>query len=184
MVREVEGRRKLRSKMSLSNLMEFEKEVINHSEVLINTPIGVGQPMIKDYTLHCIISDKESIDWMEQIYNKHKNYLAYMVILPYMNVGFGAKHPKKVDWNHFDKFLNSNHKSGQIAIGANGWNFLVKNSKKYNIPIFDPELFSKYICLDDNLSTYNNSFDMKPVPFIPGEGFELGHARTEFPSCD
>lgn len=30
----------------------------------------------------------------------------------------------------------------------------------------------------------SNSFDMKPVPFIPGEGFELGHARTDFPACD
>lgn len=136
------------------------------------------------FNLHCIISDKESINWTEHIYNKYKDYLAYMVILPYMNVGFGAKHPKKVDWNYFEKFLDKYHQSGQIAIGANGWNFLVKNSTKYNIPIFDPELFSKYICLDDNLSTYNNSFDMKPVPFIPGEGFELGHARTDFPACD
>lgn len=95
-----------------------------------------------------------------------------------------AKHPKKIDWSYFENFLDKYHKSGKIAIGANGWNFLVKNAKKYSINLYSPEILSKYLHLDDKLSTYNNSFDMNPVPFIPGEGFELGHARTEFPSCD
>ena len=136
------------------------------------------------FNLHCIVSDRESIDKMEKIYNEYEDNLAYLVVLPYMNVGFAAKHPKKIDWSYFENFLDKYHKSGKIAIGANGWNFLVKNAKKYSINLYSPEILSKYLHLDDKLSTYNNSFDMNPVPFIPGEGFELGHARTEFPSCD
>ncbi len=76
------------------------------------------------FNLHCIVSDKESVDKMEKISNEYSGNLAYLVVLPYMNVGFAAKYPKKIDWGYFEKFLDKYHKAGKIAIGANGWNFL------------------------------------------------------------
>lgn len=155
-----------------------------HTEKYWRKAIKLVQEANLPMNIHFIISDRESIDEMNKIWQEYKEKTDYLVVLPYMNVGFGAKFPKKVDWNYFSEFLDREHQSGKIAIGANGWNFLVKNAKKYKIQLHEPENFSKYIHLDDNLSTYNNSFDMKPVPFIPGEGFELGHARMDFPSCE
>lgn len=156
----------------------------HHTEKYWRKAVKMIQESKIGMNLHCIISDKESIDWMDKIWQENKDKTDYLVVLPHMNVGFGAKIPKKVDWEYFTKFLDREHLSGQIAIGANGYKFLEKNAKRYKLNLYEPELFSKYLHLDDNLSTYNNSFDMKPVPFIPGEGFELGHARTNFPACD
>lgn len=134
--------------------------------------------------LHFIISDKESIDWMEKIYHEYEDIVEYVVMLPYMNVGLAANYPKKVDWQSFEAFMDREFAKGKIALGANAYSWMKKVAKRYKIQLYEPELFSKYIHLDDNMSTFNNSFSMMPVKYVPGEGFELGKSRDDFPEFD
>lgn len=129
---------------------------------------------------HIIISDKESIDFLDSVYKEYSGKVEYFVLLPYMNVGFAAKNPKQLDYTYLEEWMDRNYKTGDIAVGANFYDWLVKNQNRYSLSLYPPEIMSKYVILDDNISLYNNSFEMKPVPYTLEDGCELGHARTNF----
>ena len=80
----------------------------------------------------------------------------------------------------FEKFVDSVYKDGRIAFGANFYNFLCKNQKKYKVSLYSPEIVSKYLILDDRMGVYNNSFEKVSVNFNPSTGCEIGKVRTEF----
>jgi MoaA/NifB/PqqE/SkfB family radical SAM enzyme len=130
--------------------------------------------------VHVIISDKNSVDEFARFYREYSSKVAYFVLLPYMNVGHAAKNPKRVDLVALEKEVDGIFTEGKLAFGANFYPWLVKTNKKYDCAIYPPEIFSKYILLNDSLDVFNNSFEMKPVPFTPGIGCELGHSRTKF----
>ena len=139
--------------------------------------------------VHVIISDKDSIDRTAKLYKEFANteIVEYFVLLPYMNYGHAINNPKKIDSVYLDKWLTGIHQEGKLAFGANFINFLKHHSKKYDVSVYPPEILSKYIRLDDNMFRpdgkvwiQNNSFDKKNILFTPGEGCELGHARSEF----
>lgn len=131
---------------------------------------------------HVIISDKASVEYAERLYKEYSQWenVKYFVLLPYKSVGLAANAPKTVDYDALEVWLDKIWHEGKIALGANAYNFMVKNNKKYDLQLYPPEIFSKYLVLDDNLTVYNNSFDCRPVPFSPETGCALGYARTEF----
>ncbi len=116
---------------------------------------------------HIIISDKESIDFLESIYNQYNGKIDYFVLLPYMNVGFAAKYPKQIDYSALEKFMDKISQYGNVAFGSNFWEFL-KRVKKWDVSLYEPELMSKYLVMDDNMKLYNNSFEMKEVSWRNG----------------
>ncbi len=138
-------------------------------EILIDSDLKLN--------FHTIISDEKSIEYTERLYNEYASRIDYFVILPYMNVGFGAKNPKDVNYQIFNGFMDRHFKDGKIAIGANGYKWMKENQARYNIQLYPPEIFSKYLHLDENLSMYNNSFSMTPVKYEEGKGVELGKVR-------
>lgn len=130
---------------------------------------------------HIIISDTESINTFVKWYDEFKDRIEYFVMLPYMNVGHAAKHPKKIDYILFERVIDKIFTDGKLAFGANWFQWLLKIGNKYNVSMYPPEILSKYLVLDGEYpSVYNNSFEMKPVPFNHKDGCELGHARTDF----
>lgn len=132
---------------------------------------------------HVIVSDKESVDKIWNNYNKYvrgNESIDYFVLLPYVNVGHAVNNPKKIDIQYFTKFVDAVHEDGKLAFGANFYKFLEINAKKYRVQLHPPEIFSKYMYMDEKFSTFNNSFNMNPVSFTPNEGFELGKARMDF----
>ena len=131
--------------------------------------------------VHSIISDTTSILKFEQQYNEFKDDVDYFVLLPYMNVGHAAKHPKKIDFETLERVVDKIYLEGKLAFGANFYSWLEKHNDKFNLNLYPPEIFSKYVVLDQDVPQfYNNSFEMKPVPFSHENGCELGHARTDF----
>jgi hypothetical protein len=139
--------------------------------------------------VHIIISDDASIKYTEQLYKEYVNtgLVDYFVLLPYMPVGFGANDPKQIDYNALKTWVDSVYSDGKLAFGANFYNFLVKNKEKYNVSIYSPEIFSKYVILDDkmfvddrNMIIYNNSFEKTPIKFNLDTGCEIGKTRTQF----
>ena len=138
--------------------------------------------------VHVIISDKKSVDFTEQLYKEYADseMVEYFVLLPYMPFGFAKRQPKDIDYEKLERWVDVIYKEGKLAFGANFYNFLVKHSSKYKVPLYSPEIFSKYVILDDNMFTdtgatiYNNSFDKKPVSFNFETGCEIGKVRTEF----
>lgn len=150
-----------------------------HLETLWRRAIGLlaGQTRLN---VHVIISDAESSARFVQLYKELADKVEYFVLLRHMNVGHAAKNPKVTDFEALARAVDPVYKEGKLAFGANFYPWLKKNRAKYNVSIYPPEIMSKYLLLNDELSVYNNSFDMRPVPFSPEAGCELGHARSTF----
>lgn len=130
--------------------------------------------------IHVIISDASSIETFRRLYDEFASKIEYFVLLRYMNVGHAAKNPKEIAYEALESATDEVFKEGKLAFGANFYSWLLKKQKKYGLSLYSPEIMSKYLLLDDQLGVYNNSFEMKPVPFAPGKGCELGHARSIF----
>lgn len=130
--------------------------------------------------IHVIISDSTSVETFRRLYDEFASKIEYFVLLKHMNVGHAVNNPKTVDYDGLEAAVDPIYKEGKLAFGANFYSWLLKKQKKYGLSLYSPEIMSKYLLLDDNLGVYNNSFEMKPVPFAPGRGCELGHARSIF----
>lgn len=107
--------------------------------------------------IHLMISDTQSIERGRKIFDEYKDQVDYFVLLPRMNVGYAAKNPKQIDYDTLEKWVDEIYKTNKVAFGANFFEFL-KKAKKWDIAIYPPEIFSKYLVCDDNMSIYRNSF--------------------------
>jgi MoaA/NifB/PqqE/SkfB family radical SAM enzyme len=101
---------------------------------------------------HIIISDKQSIDYFREIYDKWYKSVETFVLLPYIAVGRAT--PKNIDYDYLKKRLPEN--IGKIAFGANFYGYLKGSDIKMHL--YEPEMFSKYITLKDNGYLYSSSF--------------------------
>ena len=115
--------------------------------------------------VHIIISDKKSIDLFMDSYHKWNGKIDYFVALPYMVRGRAKE--TTIDFDYLDKRLTEIKDQSNIAFGANFYEYL-KRTQAVKACLYPPEIMSKYLLLDDNLSLYNNSFDMKPVMWNTG----------------
>lgn len=134
--------------------------------------------------VHVIISDEASVDYTERLYNEfvETGMVDYFVLLPYMNTGHAALHPKKIAYDRLETWLDRIYEQSRVAFGANFYRFIERNAVKYKVSLYPPEIFSKYLIMDDGMRVSNNSFEKRPVMFSHESGCELGHARTEFPA--
>jgi sulfatase maturation enzyme AslB (radical SAM superfamily) len=112
--------------------------------------------------IHIIVSNNETIEALKRIYAELNDKIEYYVLLPYKPVGYAKNKPIAIDYDKLEEFLDLNFNNANIALGANFYEFLT-NKRKWNVSLYPPEIMSKYLVLDDNLSLYNNSFDMKLV---------------------
>jgi len=104
---------------------------------------------------HIIISDKESIDYFKEIYNEWKDKVEYFVLLPY---GIqGRAEPKDIDWEYLVQQLPE--QQNQIAFGANFYPYLLKGGHNIKVALYEPEIMSKYISLED-MKIYPSSFNL------------------------
>lgn len=104
---------------------------------------------------HIIISDKESIDYFKDIYNKWKEYVEYFVLLPYGNQGRAEK--KEIDWEYLVQQLPENQ--SKIAFGANFYPYLLKGGHNIKVALYEPEIMSKFLDLKD-MKIYPSSFNL------------------------
>lgn len=110
--------------------------------------------------LHIIISDKESVNRFEKIYNMYKDKVEYFVLLPHTEKG-RAKY-KKIEYDYlFDIVERLNTK--QVAFGALFHEQLRKNQKRFDLSLYEPEIMSKYISFEGNGTMYKSSFCDKPI---------------------
>lgn len=130
--------------------------------------------------LHIIISNKSSIEYFKKLYKEYSGRIEYFVLLPYMNVGHASKHTRDILLDEFETAVDQFYSEGKLSFGANFYSFLVSRNDKYKLKLYQPEIFSKYLLLNDKLEWFNNSFDKSPVPFSVETGCELGFVRNNF----
>jgi hypothetical protein len=113
--------------------------------------------------VHLVISGRQSIDKLKEIYNSFP-FIEYFVLLPRMNVGFAANNPEQIDYEYFGQVLDElagDKQLEKVAFGANFYPWLKTKKDNYGVSLYEPEIFSKYIIMDDDMNIYNNSFEKK-----------------------
>lgn len=125
--------------------------------------------------VHIVISDRESIDFAKEMYNQYHGRIDYFVMLPYMNVGFGANDPQQIDFDYFDEWLATLEDPTDIAFGSNFYHWL-KKTTSVKVCLYPPEIMSKYLIMDEQMKLYNNSFEMREVEYSYENGVEIGKA--------
>jgi len=103
--------------------------------------------------LHIIIGDKKSIDDFADIYEEYKGRVKYFVLLPLTAQGRATE--SFVDWEYFKSKIDGS--PADIAFGANFYPYLVKDSKRFKVSLYEPEIMSAYLDLE-NMKVYKSSF--------------------------
>ena len=104
---------------------------------------------------HIIISDKESVDYFRDIYDKWKDKVKYFVLLPYG--AQGRAKPKKIEWEYL--LTKMPEDATQIAFGANFYPYLQNTKTKFKISLYEPEIMSKFLDYKD-MSIHKSSFNL------------------------
>ena len=104
---------------------------------------------------HIVISDKESIDYFHEIYEKWHDKVSYFVLLPYIVTGRAKE--KSIDWKYLITKLPEDKK--KLAFGANFYPYLCNEKHDIDVILYEPEIMSKYISLEENGKMYKSSFD-------------------------
>lgn len=112
---------------------------------------------------HVVISNKKTINWMWKMFDKYRDVVDYMVILPYMS---NREAPfQEVDLEHLEKTLDERMGDlEQVAFGANLYEFLLSVDNRYNASLYVPESVSGYLILDDEIKFRADSHGMQEVP--------------------
>lgn len=107
--------------------------------------------------LHNVISDEASVQTFKDIYAKYHGRVKYFVLLPQVAQGRATK---DFDcWNTLKTHLNSLEDRSDIAFGAMFHPYL--KDLDWDISIYEPEAFSKYMVMDD-MSLHPSSFEVIP----------------------
>ncbi len=108
---------------------------------------------------HIIISDKDSVDYFKEIYDRWESKVDYFVLLPYGAQGRAKQ--KSIEWDYLVEKLPANQ--SKIAFGANFYPYLMKGNHNINISLYEPEIMSKFISMEGNGKLYNSSFCSEPI---------------------
>jgi pyruvate-formate lyase-activating enzyme len=108
--------------------------------------------------LHIIIGGKKSIDDFVEIYKEFHGKVKYFVLLPLTAQGRATE--AEVDWEYFQKMVDGS--PADIAFGANFYPFLCATPGRFNVSLYEPELLSKYLSLE-NMSIYKSSFSEEKI---------------------
>lgn len=114
--------------------------------------------------VHIIISDEESIEQFKSVRAQYGKLIDHYVLLLYRPVGRAEQ--KHIAYDVLEKTLDDMQANGgltDVAFGAFFHPWLVEKNK-WNVSMYEPEMFSRYVLLDDKFTMVNNSFDMVPVP--------------------
>lgn len=112
--------------------------------------------------LHCIISDRQSIDNFKGIYDKYKDKVLNFVLLPLMKSGRSQEQYKN---DIFSYLIEQDFDWSKIAFGAHFYD-LLKTQDKIKVWLYPQESFSKNLILDDPITITPSSFNLNPIKTI------------------
>ena len=107
--------------------------------------------------LHIIISDERSISRFAKIYRRLTGQIKYFVLLPMIDQGRARN---KFDcWDSLREVLSLMGRKSDIAFGALFHPYL--SDLDWDISIYEPEAFSRYLVMDDEMKQYPSSFSTR-----------------------
>lgn len=121
-------------------------------------------PKLKDLgvklNVHIIIGSKESLQDLKMLYTEYKDVFDYFVILPYQAVGRAEKIETDKIWLETFNYI-AGVDSKKFAFGALFYEFLKENNIPLEMSIYNPDIYSGYVMLDNNYKKiYKSSYDL------------------------
>lgn len=108
--------------------------------------------------LHVILGDKASIDKFVDLYNEFSGRVKYFVLLPLTPQGRATQGFN--DWEYFTNKINGSPRD--IAFGAKFHPYLMRDAKRFDVSLYEPELMSKYLDLE-SMKIYGSSFSTEEL---------------------
>lgn len=114
--------------------------------------------------LHIIVGEPGSAQRFRDIHAEFSGLIEYFVILPYQAAGRAKEVETESEWKDlFDSLLADRPKD--IAFGALFYPFILENAEKYkgfDISLYEPEVMSGYLMMDENMHIRKSSYDLRP----------------------
>lgn len=112
--------------------------------------------------IHVIVGENGTGDLVKDYYNQFPQ-VETIVILPYQIQGRAKEVEQEIlldEWKNCANIVNSIGDDDKFAFGALFYPFILKNPKLFpNVSIYEPEVFSGYLIMEDNpfvrVSSYN-----------------------------
>jgi organic radical activating enzyme len=117
------------------------------------------RPYAKTLHLHIIISDAASIQRFVEIYEEFEDIVDAFILLPYKPVGRAGEKDVNIE---FCLDVLEAGEFPKVAYGAYFYEAL-KSRPGLNPSLYEPHHFSAYLIADENMTVYDNSFDMVPL---------------------
>lgn len=109
--------------------------------------------------LHIIVGEPGSTERFLDIYERFHNMIDYFVALPYQAAGRAKPIEVEKEWDKFFALMPSE----KIALGALFYDYLLETGKKIpNLSLYEPEVMSGYVMLDENPIIRKSSYDLTP----------------------
>lgn len=108
--------------------------------------------------LHVILGDKASIDEFVDLYSEFTGRVKYFVLLPLTPQGRATR--EFTDWEYFTTKISGSPRD--IAFGAKFHPYLVRDAKRFDVSLYEPELMSKYLDLE-TMKVYGSSFSTEEL---------------------
>jgi MoaA/NifB/PqqE/SkfB family radical SAM enzyme len=109
---------------------------------------------------HIIIGTEKSLNDLKLLYSLYEHKFEYFVILPYQAVGRGQKLETKDIWIRTFEWINTVN-SKKFAFGALFYNFLKENDIPLEMSIYNPDIYSGYVLLNNNYKKiYKSSYEL------------------------
>lgn len=112
--------------------------------------------------LHVIVGEPNSFEYLMECHHKFPN-LETIVILPYQVQGRASEIDEKIcvdNWIASAKMVNENQ-GFKFAFGALFYDFMLNNPQYFpDVQLYEPEIFSGYLMLDDNPVIRKSSYNL------------------------
>lgn len=121
--------------------------------------------------LHVIVGEPGSAQRFRDIHAEFSGQVEYFVILPYQAAGRAKELDTRAEWfDLFDSLLES--RPSDIAFGALFYPFILENAERYkgfDISLYEPEVMSGYLMMDDDMHVRRSSYDLRPKNLKSGD---------------
>jgi len=130
--------------------------VSTHEHIDWKQAVKTLRPHVKTLHLHIIISDADSVRRFIDIYNEFEDIVDAFVLLPYKPTGRAEEKDVNIEFC-LDVLEQASYP--KVAYGAYFYEAL-KNRPNLNPSLYEPHHFSSYLIADEDMTVYDNSFDM------------------------
>ncbi len=112
---------------------------------------------------HIIVGSDDSLFHLERLYETYKEDVEYFVILPYQAIGRANKIEVEKNWKKCFQWISEKPelRQNQFAFGALFYDFLKQNNIPLEMSIYNPDIYSGYVLLNDNYKKiYKSSYEL------------------------